>query len=361
MFKDPLLNKAISLARRGKYDDAIKMLEAEDLRYRESHNYHYILGLCCLYAGAFGDAFTFFSRAKNIKLQDPLILLGLAVLFLRRGETDRALDIYLDVQDLDPGNTRAKQGLKVIRKYGGTEALSEWLNQDKLASLYPPLPWTGISLKPLIVPGIIAAAALGIFIGIRQVPVTLRGGGGMEASALDKAERDNPVEMAGGSYRYILTADQVLSHYNQARNFFNKNRDEAAKREINRILESNASTGIKNKARLLKTYTEEPGFDTLKDRFTYAEVSADPLLYRDCHVLWRGSAANVKIGPDMISFDFLVGYDTRKVLEGAITVELDFATEINPIDPLEVLGRVVPLSTDRFMLAGTSIHPSPNR
>jgi len=361
MVNDPILKKAVSLARKRSYDQAIKMLEAEALRYRDSYAYYYILGQCCLYAGDFGGAFTYFSRAKTIKLQDPHILLGLAVLFLRRGETDRALDLYLDVEDLDPGNTRAKQGLMVIRKYGSPETLEAWLGQGKLASLYPPLPWPGISLKPLIIPGIVIAVALGIFIGIRNVPVFLRGGGGMEASVLDKAERDNPVEQGGGVYRYILTADQVLSSYTQARNLFNKFHDEAAKRELNRVLESNASTAVKNKARLLMGYTQEPGFDTLKDHFTYAEVSADPLLYRDCYVRWRGSAANVRTGLDTVSFEFLVGYDTRTIMEGAVTVELDFPAEINAVEPLEVLGRVIPLSSDRFMLVGTGIHQSPNR
>jgi len=357
MVYDPLFKKAISLSRMGKYDDSIKMLEAEVIRYRDSHSYYYVLGLICLYAGDFGGAFTYFSRAKSIKLQDPLILLGLAAVFLRRGETDRALDLYLDVQDLDNGNTLAKQGLKVIRKYGGTDQFSAWLGKGKLASLYPSLPWTGISLKPLIIPGIIAALALGVFFGVRQLPVNMRGG--MEESVLEKEERNNPVEMSGGNFRYILTANQVLSAYNQARGLFNKFQDEAAKRELNRILESNASTPIKNKARLLKNYTKEPGFDTLKDHFTYAEVSADPLLYRDCYVLWRGSAANVKSGFSTVSFDFLVGYDTRTVLEGAVPVELSFAADINTNEPLEVLGRIVPLSTDRFMIAGSGVHQSP--
>jgi tetratricopeptide (TPR) repeat protein len=358
MVYDPLFKKAIFLSRMGKYDDSIKMMEAEVIRYRDSHTYYYVLGLICLYAGDFGGAFTYFSRAKSIKLQDPLILLGLAAVFLRRGETDRALDLYLDVQDLDNGNSLAKNGLNIIRRYGGTDQFSAWLGKGKLASLYPPMPWTGIDLKPLIIPGIIAALVLGIALGIRQLPVNLRGG--MQESVLEKAERDNPVEMAGGSVRYVLTADQVLSGYTQARELFNKFRDESAKREINRILESNASTPVKNKARLLKNYTREPGFDTLKDRFTYAEVSADPLLYRDCYVLWRGSAANVKMGFDKVSFDFLVGYDTRQVMEGAVSVELSFAADINTNEPLEVLGRVVPLSTGSFIIAGSGVHQSPS-
>jgi tetratricopeptide (TPR) repeat protein len=356
MVNDTILKKAIFLAKRRKLDESIKMLEAEVFRYQDSHIYYYILGTSCLYAGDFGGAFTYFNRAKNIKFREPHTLLGLAVLFLRRGETDKALDLYLDVEDIDPANRIVKKALKVIRKYGGTEALDEWFNSGKIHSLYPPMPRTGISKKSIIIPGIVIAAGLGIFAGIRHTPVFMRGG--LEESVLEKAERDNPVEM-GGVYRYILSSGQVLSHYKEARKFFNAYRDEAAKRELNRILESNASEAVKNKARLLMEYTLPPDFGTLKDHFSYAEVKADPLLYRDCHILWRGSAANVRVGIGTVSFDLLVGYDTRTVMEGSVSVELDFPAELNTIQPLEVLGRVIPLAADRFMIAGTGIHQSP--
>jgi tetratricopeptide (TPR) repeat protein len=358
MVRDPILHKALHLAKRKKYEDSVKLLEAEIFRYQDSYTYYHVLGLCCLYGGDFGGAFTYFSRAKNIKFREAPTLLGLAALFLRRGETDRALDLYLDVQDIEPANNTAKKALKVIRKYGGTDQMNAWLIQGNLASLYPPLPKTGISVNPLPVGIVLVAVAVaaGIVTGIKSNPGSRRGG--YEATVLEKAERDNPLEI-GGVYRYELTENEVISRFNTARRLFNSFRDEAARRELNRILDSNASTPVKNKARLLLEYTVPPSFDTLKDRFSYAEVSADPLLYRDCHVLWRGSAANVRTTPDTVIFELLVGYDTRTIMEGAVTVELDFPAEISTAEPLEVLGRVTPLSSDRFMLAGTGIHQSP--
>jgi len=358
MISDPILKKAIRLAKRGKYDDSVKLLEAEVFRYRDSYIYCHILGLVCLYAGDFGGSFDYLNRAKKIKFKEPPTLLGLAALFLRREETDRALDIYLDVQDIDPKNNTAKKALKIIRKYGGTEEFGAWLARGKLASLYPSMPRVSISVKPLpvVIAAVVLAAAVVAVIGVKNVTVFKRNG--MEKSVLEKTERENPTETEG-VYRYVFTAEEVVSLFEKARKLFNSHHDEAARRELNRILESNASTPIKNKARILQGYLETPGFDTLKDRFSYAEVAADPLLYRGCHVLWRGSAANVSTGPDKVNFDFLVGYDTRTVMEGAVSVELNFPAEINTIEPLEVLGRVVPFSVDKFMIAGTGIHQSP--
>jgi tetratricopeptide (TPR) repeat protein len=355
MSRDPALQKALVLARKGRYGEAVKMLEAEVFRHQDSFAYYHTLGTICLYAGDFGGAYTYFTRAKNIRFQDPRNLLGLAFLFLRRGDTGRALDMYLDVQELEKTNPIVRRALGLIKKYGGTGALEEKLGRKKKNFLYPPLPLAGFSPRPLplIIALLAAATAAGIVLGPGRTSPVQRGG--LEISALEQEERKNPVE-TGGSHRYILTHDQVLAGYGEARELFNKYRDEAAKRELNRILESNASAGIKNKARLLKSYMEIPGFGSLKDRFGYAEVAADPLLYRDCFVLWRGSAANIQGKGERTSFDLLVGYDTRTVMEGTVRVELDFPAELNTREPLEVLGSVVPLAADRFMIRASGVH-----
>jgi hypothetical protein len=106
---------------------------------------------------------------------------------------------------------------------------------------------------------------------------------------------------------------------------------------------------------------EIPGFDTFvrKDNFSYAEVIKDPALYRDCHVIWRGMATNTEILQNLTAFDFLVGYDTRKTLEGIVPVVFDKTISLNPEKPLEVLGRIVPVSTEKGLdirLEGVAIH-----
>jgi hypothetical protein len=116
---------------------------------------------------------------------------------------------------------------------------------------------------------------------------------------------------------------------------------------LNRILESNASEPVKNRARILISYTVIPGFDTLKDRFSYSDVIKDPFVYRDCHVIWRGMASNLVVQQNHTSFDFLVGYDTYRTMEGIVQVNYDFAINVNPERPVEILGRIIPVSTDR--------------
>jgi hypothetical protein len=182
---------------------------------------------------------------------------------------------------------------------------------------------------------------------------------GLPGVALEREDRESPVQL-GGAYRYILTRSQVVEFYETGRRLFAEYRDEAAKLSLNRIIESNASDPIKNKARLLISYMEVPGFDTLKDRFSYAEVRADPLLYRDCYVVWQGMATNLNAGETTTAFDFLVGYDTRTKLEGIVQARFDFSIDLNLERPLEVLGRVIPVVTapgeEGIRLEGVALH-----
>ncbi|MDR2479325.1 MAG: tetratricopeptide repeat protein [Treponema sp.] len=365
---DAILTRAGRFARLGKYEAAIRLLEPEVNRYHGSFNYYYILGVSCLHSGDFGGALTYLRLAHDAKPKEPLALLGLAALYLRRAETGRALDFYLDAQELDRNNRIAKRAMKIIRKYGGSETFPAWLESGKLASLYPPVPFTGFSLREIasVAAALVLAAAIvfGILARFRVIPNPFNPRGnrpGIAALELSHEDRGEPVR-SGGVYRYIMTRSQTLETYEKVLSLFTAWRDEAAKININRILESNASEGIKNKARVVLSYMEAPGFDSFKrgDNVSYTEVRKDPPLYRDVHVIWRGMATNVETSGNVTTFEFLVGYDTRETLEGIVPVVFDRAVPLNPDRPLEVLGRVTLSSgqTEAFRLDGLAIHQS---
>ncbi|MDR3337873.1 MAG: tetratricopeptide repeat protein [Treponema sp.] len=363
---DPVLAKGIRLLRRKKYGEVIRILEAEIFRFRDNFKYYYTLALSCLLSGEFGGAFDFFKRARDIKMREPLALLGLAVLYLRRGDTDKAVDLYLEVQELDPKNRIAHRALKIIRKHGGAENIIAWANSGKLPTLYPPKPSLPFSRLSLILP--LAALALLFFSGLFFVKFDVlnlfnKSGDqrrGIENTLLARDEQEAPVQ-TGGSYRYVLTRNEVLTVYSKAQSLFSQFRDEAAKVELNRLIESNASEGIKNKARLLMSYTGLPGFDTLKDQYRYGQVINEPPLFRDCYVIWQGMAANLVTEENGTSFNLLVGYDTKTTLEGIVPVYFDFVIPINTERPLEVLGKVIPVSTAKGLdikLQGVAVHQS---
>ncbi|MDR1253375.1 MAG: tetratricopeptide repeat protein [Treponema sp.] len=366
---DPILHKVTRLARAGNYEKAIRVLEPEVNRYYGSFRYYYLLGACCLYTGDFGGALTYFRLAREVKMRDPLVLLGLAALYLRRGETDKAVDFYLEIQELDQKNKTAKKALNVIRRYAGPDKFASWLESGRLPSLYPPIPSPGFSARMVFIPAAVllavSLAVCGILVQFRLLPNPFNPRGSRSGTVeftLNREERNAPIEI-GGSYRYILTRDQALDAYDKALSLFTDYRDEAAKINLNLILESNASESLKNRSRILLTFMETPGFDSFRqgDNVSYGDVIKDPALYRDMHVIWRGMATNVAIDQNITTFDFLVGYDTRKTLEGIVPVVFDSAVALNSNWPLEVLGRVTPFSSgqgETIRLEGVAIHQS---
>jgi tetratricopeptide (TPR) repeat protein len=359
---DPVLIKAARFARNGNYDGAIKLLESEESRYFGSFTYYYLLGLSYLYSQVFGMALTNFKLAREQKIRDPLVLLGLAALYLNHGDTDKALDLYLEVLELDENNRIAKKALKIIRKYPGPENIAAWIDSGKLPVLFPPLPKLPLPpsrFKTAVI--ILTLLAAGVFGAVKMEILPFGAAPGRnepEGIELLKEDEDAPMQI-DGSYRYPLTTKEVVDTYNEARKLFASYHDEKARVNLNKLLESNCPEPVKNKARILLSYMDVPGFDTLKDRFSYKEVIDEPVLYRDCYVIWRGIASNLNIGQNRTSFDFLVGYDTRRTVEGIVRVDYDFAIPVNPERPVEILGRIIPVIGEKgaeIRIAGTALN-----
>ncbi|MDR2480759.1 MAG: tetratricopeptide repeat protein [Spirochaetaceae bacterium] len=363
--KDKVLHNAMTLSKKGKYGDAIVILESEVFRYRDSFRFYYLLALSCMYAGDFGRAYTYFKSAHDIKNKDVNVLLGIAALNVKRGESGRAVDLYLKVLDIEPKNRRAKNALAVLRKYGGSDTLGEWLESGKINRLYPPFPKERFNAaKAALITVLIAAA---VFFGlVTAVKFSI-----IKPHFLEKEERPGFTDSAlkqddkekiigtGGTYQIILTEKQVLNLYEDARDFFNSYKDNSARVAVNKILLSNASDGIKNKSRLLLKFIDNavPGFETLTERFSYQQVEKENYIYDGCYVIWSGMAVNVEQENDSTSFNLLVGYENHKKVVGIVTVVIPFASDIDTERPLEVLGKIVSQENSGILsLEGISIH-----
>lgn len=363
--KDKILTAGLRLARKKKYGGAITLMEGEILHYRDSFRFYYILALACLRAGDFGRAYTYFKSAYDIKTRDVNVLLGIAALNVKRGESARAVDLYLKVLDAEPNNKKANAALTILRKYGGSDELREWVESGRIQRLYPPFPPMPLDMRRCAAAGgaAFALAALGIITAARFNFITLSFmperslRKGFTVSALSPKEKTTLVE-TGGAYELILTDQQVLETFEEARGNFNAYRDNSARRAVNKLMMSNASDGIKNKARILLGFLDEvtPGFDTLSEHFTYNDVARDGALYKGCYVIWSGMTANIDVEEKATSFDLLVGYEKRQNLLGIVRVRCPFAFTVDKEKSIEVLGRVLPQSGGGFALEGVSVH-----
>jgi len=335
-----VLDRAERLFAAARHAELISLLEPQVPVYRESARFYYLLGSSCLRAGDVGGAGTYLKRAESLAPVDADVLLALAALEIRRGDSKKAVDYYLRTLEARPGDRLASRGLSVLKTEGGPEGLAALVSSGKIVNLYP----GAKSLRPIVEKAIVVAAVLVAAVVVviaashlvKNIAESRKPRPEVAAVSLSSAERGSPVA-TGGEFRYALTEAQVLASFEKAKDFFQSYRDNAALVEINRILGSNASASIKAKASSLKGFVGKPDFRTLKDAPSYADVARDPALYDGCAVAWKGMAANVEARDGASSFDFLVGYHDKNRLEGIAKARI--ADVAVPVDrPLELLA-----------------------
>ncbi len=267
-------------------------------------------------------------------------MLALAALSVRRGETNKAVDYCLRVLEDRPKDRKARSFLSVLRTEGGPEGIAKLLETGRIERLYP----GGRAIPRFIVPSALVLVVLVAiyfawppavsFIEAAARPRVARPE--VAAVTLSRAEKDSPVQ-TGGTFRYVLTEEEALRSFEKAKDYFQAYRDNAAVIEINRLLGSNASAALKEKARTLRAFVGKPDFRTIRDAPDYAQAMTDPGLYDGTSVDWKGMAANVRSDGGSVTFDFLVGYQDKKKLEGLIKARISGA-EV-PVDrPLEILA-----------------------
>lgn len=353
------------------FEGAIKILQSRAEMYEDSFDYYCTLGIACLYSGDAGLASYNFEYARRIKMNDTRLLLGQAAIFLRRGDTERAIQYYLDVLDLDPQCQVAKNAMDFLREiHGDYETICRWVDSRKIEQFYPP-----IGVNPKKVGAFILAAVAGIifgiaavnFIGNLMVKKNLYAADGNRADlsefALTSDEEKNPQEkdVSENLVHYILSDREITNAYEKASMCFNAYNDNGAQVEINRILNSNASSSIRQKARLLMTYLSEPTFDSLKENYSVDQVKADPKLYLDCFVDWSGRVANEIKYESSEEFTLLVGYEDQKNVQGTVTVKLSYipVPQLDGSKPVRILGRIC-LDGDKVYLQGKSVYQNIN-
>lgn len=338
------LDRAERLFASGRYAELVSLLEPQVPVYRETQRFYYLLGSSCLRAGDPGGASTYLKRAEQLSPSNPDTMLALAALCVRKGETERAVEYYLRVLEDKPGDRRARACLGVLRREGSPEGLARLVESGKIERLYPGRRRIPRFVFLLVLVAAVAAAIYFAWpLGVSLVEAATRPRivrPEVAAVALSRADRDSPVQ-TGGTFRYILTEKQALDSFERAKDYFQAYRDNAAIVEINRLLGSNASPSLKEKASSLRAFVGMPDFRTLKDAPSYAEVKLDPALFEGCYVSWKGMATNVRpdAKTDRTAFDFLVGYQDKKRLDGLVPARISGA-EVPMDRPLEILAAI---------------------
>lgn len=355
-----ILDVARSLMIRRQFGKAVRLLEGRSNIYSRNFDYNLLLATANLYLGDVGEASRYFQQARNIKLTDTNLLLGQAALFLRRGDTDRALTYYLEILENDPGNKIATEAMDFIRYKGDFNTICRWTDTGRIEQFYPPLGVNVYRIAGIFFP--VVACILGIVLAFSVMgkhKVNFENRADLSSLVLSVSERQNLQEkdMSPGSFAYILSAGQINDSYEKAQMYFQNYRDNMAQIEINRLLNSNASIFVKQKANILMGYLEEPGFDTIKDSPSYKQVQAESRLYLDCWVVWSGRISNVNQTETQYSCDLLVGYENMETLEGIVPVHFAVPPVLENEKPVKILAKIK--SADgKLLLEGRAVYQS---
>ena len=338
------LRKAVRLYRRRNYTDVINVLEPQVFLFRENWTYYYTLGMSCLYTGDFAGAYSYLRRAADLDPERGETFLGIGVVLLRRRQIDVAIQNYLDLIDKDPQNRRAKRALHWIRTLEHPDGVVDWFEDGSIDRILPH--------QRLFVPKAVSVfVAVAIVVGsavlfgpsvssfvAEFLPERDQREGSSVLAFTDETQR---VSDENGAL-FDFTEEEIDRILDDIREAFNDGRDNYVRRELNRIALSNASPRVKAQTAQLEEYlsASTPDFVSMRDDFAYDDVVSNPPLYEGVFVKWRGRIANLAIGEDEITFDFLVGYDSGGVLDGIVPVRIPFAVLLDDGGSVELIGSV---------------------
>ncbi|TVR93286.1 MAG: hypothetical protein EA428_02330 [Spirochaetaceae bacterium] len=335
------LERARKLYNSRDYGEVIRFLEPQVFLYRERPEFYRLLGMSCLYDGDFSGASSYLQRSQQLDDDDTETRLGLALIHVRRRETQKALNHWLYILERDPGNRQAKRGLDLVRAADDPSEFMQLFEDDSYLQL---LPARRLKLPKAAMRVSVVTVIVLLLIGLSlQMVERLRSPDPPDREGVELVRFDTPpanIVEYDGEYRYILGTDEVRRSFSMVGEYFNERRDNLAIIEINRLLNSNASQAYKERARMLMSYMSRPSFTDFRDNIEYRQVEQEPWLYNNTHVRWKGRVTNLNIGTESITFDFLVGYHDERVLEGIVPVTLPFAAALEGAMPIELIAKL---------------------
>ncbi|QMU98942.1 tetratricopeptide repeat protein [Borrelia sp. A-FGy1] len=354
MKPNKIINKSIHYYNSHKYSEVIKLLEKEIFLYKNYYFYHYILGMSYLKMGNLANAQAYLKKAYTLNPTEPDIKQSIAILLVAQGKEDKAIRIWLKMIEENQETKRSELSLETIRKnpIQGTLFFNKKKTYDKL---FPEIKIkTGKtlfkSIKILLTAGSLISLILAIFLFInfkeesilqfRSKSKNKKTINNITAYIDDiKINDKEKIENNEGQFVFILTETEIKNSFQKIKNHLKENKDNFARIEINKILNSNASESIKLKAKNLASFISRPDFITFDDYLDLKKIKKTPLIYSNAYVKWEGIVNNIEKKDNIIYFDFYVGYN-KNALEGIITTKTTFDIDIDFKDSVEILGQI---------------------
>lgn len=370
-----LLDKAVYLFKKRKYAETVDLLTPHLLSYGDSYLYFKLMTISSLMIFDWSGAAAYLKTASRLeRYRDPDLRIVQAIIRLKSGETAEAYRILFELERNGKWGRLTKELLEASRNTENRQALTEVMENLIKTYLVRIQPDAGIEIpgkqeqdfytassfriSPAAVLTAVAVclafvlAGFGIYWGAGMI----RNAGPVRTDGdTIRLTRQDQLAVYDIQTRYFLTDKEIERSFSRLRTYYREGDDNMAQREINRLKESNAAIDVKDKASAFERLLTEKRADQMKTFFTYDEVRRDPFLYHKTLVVWRGTPANLQITSSSITFDFLVGYENKKFLEGTVPVYVDYAVKLYEGEAYEVEGEILAVDDNHFRLHAFSI------
>ncbi|WP_151060570.1 tetratricopeptide repeat protein [Borreliella turdi] len=353
MEPNKIINKAIYYYNSKKYSQAIKLLEKEIFFYKNYYLYHYVLGMSYLRIGNLGNAQTYLKKAYTLNPGESNIKQAIAILLVSQGKEEKAIQIWLKMIEENQEVDRSELSLEIIRKnpIKGSVFFKNSNLYEKLFPIIKAMPDKNLTKLVIImtIGTIVFILMLAIYFIFYEQKITIYTNRKAEinknlnniAAYIDNIKINNKEKIKNeeGQFILILTNDEIKNSFEKIKIYLKTGKDNFARVEINKILNSNASESIKLKAKNLASFISRPDFISFNEHLNLKDIKKDPFIYSNVYVKWEGVVNNIEKKDNIIQFDFYVGYN-KNVLSGIIPAKTTFDIDIDFKDSVEILGQI---------------------
>lgn len=209
---------------------------------------------------------------------------------------------------------------------------------------------TGVKLFIVSAAGVIISAAAILYLYHDEIRIPLfKDRGSVENSF---AEKIDMINLSGSGYglinkvnrestpEFYVSGDQLHKDFETARTLIKKGEFNKGIIILNRIMNSNSSYMVKEKAEFLIRFILESD-DRRYESIEYPDITAKPYLYRGAAISIKGRSANVKHTAKGTGLSILVGFDGRNFI-GALDAFYKEKSEVKDGDDIEVSGIFYP-------------------
>lgn len=352
--KNRTLKRANQYLLQGQLTKAIQILEPKISLFLDNADYFYLLGRAYFCAGDIENAKLYLNRGLENNPKHEEILLMQACLAMKNRDTYNAIATWLRLENSGCRYSCLKYGLRQVRKMEDPEALYNFTRSRKFAKLFPSLPGYQKHRNLQNVRYIVLILSIVVSIWLIQsqiipyVQYLRKSRQHNQKITLKGIETEEYIDFNDLNARYQLSSAELEDLTHQIRKNYDQHLDNVVQRDLNRIFYSNASNQVKTKFKIVESLLEKPEIHTLKNNFTFAEVSEDPYLYQNCYIIWEGKATNFIISNGKIQFILLVGYIDGSLLEGQVQVLLEELISLPSNEPLRIFGKIKIFQNSEF-------------